>query len=222
MTTVLDRLRDALAVAVFGVLVVACGDDTSTQTSGGSQGESTTTGASASESPSSETTTVSGSSAPSTSDGGSLDAATADGESSDGPASSSGADTESSDPYSECAAATSEAECESVVIDWTMQFNNPSCQWRDVYTVQLAEDQCTLVSEEQRCILFHGYLQGCGGGVACPGHDENFYRDLGATQEVSFYPYDDICGPLPDEPSDGANWVKCGKHPVCTCICDVI
>ena len=121
-----------------------------------------------------------------------------------------------------------EDECESTEIEWTRQFNQPSCQWREVYTLQVTnETECTLVDSNPRCILFFGHLLGCGGPTCgIPAADgETYLRETGATTvELLFYPSDDVCGPVPEAPPEEPNWVGCGdpEHPACECICDLL
>lgn len=133
----------------------------------------------------------------------------------------------SDDYYSQCAAAMSEGECEGIVLESNREFPNPVCQWRDIHSVEFSIDTgCALAGTAQRCVLFFGYLQGCGGGPECPGAEgKSYVRDIDTGVEVLFYPYDSICGPFPEAPPDEPEWLPCDgrpDHEACACICDVI
>lgn len=132
---------------------------------------------------------------------------------------------ENSDPFMMCASAGSAEECAAIIFPDGPETQQPSCHWRDVHTVG-ATVSCELISTEQRCIFFDGFLLGCGGGGSCgePNEGEPFSREVGGAMELLFYPIEEVCGPVPTAPPDEAQWERCGRppHPVCTCICDLI
>jgi hypothetical protein len=213
-------------LSVSLALCVACGDDAASASgaSDGSSGGATTSSSTGASDPTfpADGTTVSDDDTSGAVETGEPPGSTSDSTTTSSSSSDTGAEAE--DPYALCASARSEVECEATAIEWTESINNPSCQWRDVYTVQITDDSCVLADAAPRCILFHGYLQGCGGGPACPGEDKIYVRDLGSTVEVHFYPYDDICGPTAHAPPDEPDWTDCGfpYHPACDCICGLI
>jgi hypothetical protein len=142
-------------------------------------------------------------------------------------ASESSTGAHSDDPASLCAAAMTEGECDGVAIE-PGQLGQASCVWLDVHTTQLADDDaCSAAASSARCMLFAGFLTGCGGGPGCPPPNggQMYLRELaGGTVELLFYPEDDICGPLPTAAQDEPDWVDCGEpyHAACECICDAL
>ena len=132
------------------------------------------------------------------------------------------------DPYELCASAVTRDACEAIDVAARsdIQLPFPSCQWRDVYTLDTTAG-CELLSTEARCILYFGYEQGCGFGPGClqPGLDgPKRIRHLDATTELIFYPMDEICGPSAAAPPDEPQWIDCEEpsDPACECICDLI
>lgn len=224
-------MRRILTIHCF---LLGCGDR-GVSSSSNSGGDSTASDTSmASEATVSTSDTISGVSTHGESSEGGSTGALDTGGSADSAASStttgsaSASDTGSSDdPFSQCAAAITEAECEGVAVESNVEFPQASCEWRDIYSVSFSDGAlCSLIGTAPRCILFFGNLTGCGGGPSCLGAEgEPYLRDLETSVEVLFYPYDDICGPVPREPADEPDWVNCdgrGDHPACACICDVI
>jgi hypothetical protein len=92
-----------------------------------------------------------------------------------------------------------------------------------VHTLQVDGETCELLESTPRCIFFRGFLEGCGigGGCEVPNEGEMYVRDLDGTVELLFYPYDDICGPLPSASPEEPDWMDCVEppHAACDCIC---
>ncbi len=150
---------------------------------------------------------------------------------SSGPSEGSGSSTTGSgaeDPFTLCATALSEAECDAVSIEPSEEFGQSTCQWVDVYSVELTrESGCALGRVAPRCVFFGGFATGCGGsGPVCPSPNDGqpILRELEERIELLFYPYEEVCGPIPMAPPEEAQWMGCGfpPHEVCDCICELL
>lgn len=226
------------AVFISLAICVACGDDASGASSNSVDGTQTgDTSSSTASDPSTSSTFSSGTTgdgsadtfATASSEGGTTSGVDGTAESTDATSSGSGPGSESEtgaveDPFELCASAATELECDALEPEWTRVINNPSCQWRSVYSIEVSGTECTLLETEPRCVLFDGFLQGCPGTRSCAGPDQDwmFIRELDDTVELLFYPFDEICGPRPHAAPDEAQWDNCNGHPVCECACDVV
>lgn len=130
------------------------------------------------------------------------------------------------DPANICAAAATEKDCVGTGLsDLPPSYSAASCKWLEVYTISTGDVCEDGHAPTPRCVLFHGFLTGCGGfGCDEPPYDSEIYRrELPDTVEVFFYP-PDICGPEPHAPMDEPGWVGCElgcpASPACTCVCE--